>query len=312
MAADANAKDLENQEQEDETNSVNRGDVLDEGDEEDENKSAAPGEEEEEKETEDEDEREKRSDRRKVIPLDRHTAVLEKERAAREAAEARLAAAEQKLVGDSREAEVAKRLEGMEAQASELAKQHSHAVIEGDEEKASEIMRSIRKLDREIVRLEQSSETERQTAAVMEQSRVDIAIAKLEAEYPEFNTESPSFDESLTSFVISEQQRLIRAEGLSPSKALYKAADYVVRRFLMPDEEKEGAKRGLKAQGDRKKEAVERNLAAAKRQPASMKEAGANSDKKGKGGDPDPTRMTVEEFDALPEATRARLRGDFL
>ncbi len=61
---------------------------------------------------------------------------------------------------------------------------------------------------------------------------------------------------------------------------------------------------------DRKAKAVEKALETQKSQPASMRDAGLDSDKAGQTGLPDVTAMTAEEYDALPAATKARLRGD--
>ena len=63
---------------------------------------------------------------------------------------------------------------------------------------------------------------------------------------------------------------------------------------------------------DRKQAQVEKNVDTAKRQPASMKETGIDSDKAGVTAKVDYTKLTAEEREALPAATRARLRGDDL
>jgi len=62
---------------------------------------------------------------------------------------------------------------------------------------------------------------------------------------------------------------------------------------------------------DRAKQQVAKNLDTTKRQPASMKEVGEDSDTRGqRAADPDVADMSFEEFSALPDATKARLRGD--
>ena len=60
------------------------------------------------------------------------------------------------------------------------------------------------------------------------------------------------------------------------------------------------------------KKAVEKSLATQNAQPSTMRDAGMDSDKLGKTGLPDVGKLTVEEYAALPESTRARLRGDYL
>ena len=64
---------------------------------------------------------------------------------------------------------------------------------------------------------------------------------------------------------------------------------------------------------DRKEAAVAKNLDAANRQPASTKKAGADSDKHGQTAPtPEADQMTYEEFSALPDSTKAKMRGDFV
>ena len=77
--------------------------------------------------------------------------------------------------------------------------------------------------------------------------------------------------------------------------------------------EPEPEKQGLKNESDRKQEQVAKNLDTAKRQPASMKDVGLDSDKAGMSSNlPDISKLSAEEFDALPESTKARMRGDIL
>jgi hypothetical protein len=58
---------------------------------------------------------------------------------------------------------------------------------------------------------------------------------------------------------------------------------------------------------------IKKNLDTSLRQPGSLKPMGADSDKRGeKGGLPDVAKLSEEEFDALPESTKARMRGGSL
>jgi hypothetical protein len=246
-----------------------------------------------------------------IIPIERHQAVLDKERTARAAAESRLAALEREVGDRGREREAQKAVAEMETRADELSAAYASALIEGNTEGAAKLQREMRKIDREIARMELSGENERRTAQMLENSRVEMVIARLEAEHPVFNPDSEQFDETIASFAISEQQRLMRSEGLTPSKALAKAAANVVARFVSP-REGEGPRTGLGASQDRVKAAVSRNYDAARRQPPSMKGVGMDSDKLGSKALGNVAAMSADEFSTLPEATRARLRGDFL
>lgn len=62
---------------------------------------------------------------------------------------------------------------------------------------------------------------------------------------------------------------------------------------------------------DRKAAAVDRALDASRKQPPSTTKVGADSDKYGVNTKVDYKKLTEAEREALPEATRARLRGDY-
>ena len=56
-----------------------------------------------------------------------------------------------------------------------------------------------------------------------------------------------------------------------------------------------------------------KNIATAGKQPASLKEAGMDSDKAGQTKElPNVSNMTYEEFSALPASTKSKMRGDML
>ena len=118
--------------------------------------------------------------------------------------------------------------------------------------------------------------------------------------------------------MLDKQRGYMERERLSPSKALLKAVQYVMKRAqpapadAKPAEEKGGLSRADKGT-DRKEAAVAKNLDAANRQPASTKKAGADSDKHGQTAPtPEAEQLTYEEFSALPDSTKAKMRGDFV
>ena len=253
-----------------------------------------------------------RDDKGRFIPAYRAKEMVERERLAREAAELRLAEAEKRLQAGSVENEEAKRVAALTAKADELSASHAEALVDGDAKRAAEAMKQLRAVDRELARIELLTESTRQTQAALESDHVDLAIAHLEAEHPVLNPDSTEFDPSIANFVLAEQRRLV-GEGLTPSKALLKAGAEIVARFVAPKPEAGGEKKGLtNMAGDRKTEQVKKNLETAVQQPASLRGVGADSDKLGSKAGGDVSKMSEEEFDALPEATRARMRGDTL
>lgn len=246
------------------------------------------------------------------IPKSRFDEQVGKERDAREAAERRAAELERQLLERQQQEKQSADVEAAEAKIGEMEKEYNKLLLDGEADKASELMSKIRKAERQIATLEAEQRTAQRTTQILESERVELAIAQAESEYPQLNPESEQFDEQIVNFVLAEQQRLIKTQGLAPSKALGRAAESVMKRFA--PQEQAAPQKGLAkaAAEDRKAEQVKKNLAASKAQPASMKDSGMDSDKAGATGLPDPTKMTTEEWAALPEATKARLRGDVL
>ena len=147
-----------------------------------------------------------------------------------------------------------------------------------------------------------------------EEIRWEMTVESIEKQYAALDETSEEFDQDLTDEVVDRMNGLISRERLPRSQALLKAVKLVMERRAPTDEPAEG--KGLRSAGkeeDRKEAAVKKNLEAANRQPASAKKVGADSDKHGQTGSiPNAEDMTFEEFSALPEATRAKMRGDFV
>lgn len=254
-----------------------------------------------------------------MVPKARFDEAVEKERAARIAAEQRLAEMEAKIG----KADVAADIEKIETEVQGLEKEYSKLMLEGASDKAAEVMKSIRHKEREIVRLEQKQtesvrdqERAQEQAVEAERARVNEVVAELQAAHPELNEEdAESFNPKLVNLILAEQKRLMADEKLSPSAALRKAADDVMELRGKPAASLKDAKKdgeGKDVEAKRKAEATKKALEAANKQPASTKETGMDSDKHGAKTDGDVDKMSFEEFSALPEATKSKLRGDYV
>jgi hypothetical protein len=248
----------------------------------------------------------------RFIPLNRHEKVLEKEREARVAAERKVADLQAQLKQVDASADV-KKLEG---EINELEKQHGKLLIDGDHEKAAELMAQIRMKERVIQTQEAANMTEKARAQAREDIRMDMAIDSLKTTYPALNEDNEeTYDQEKVDDVLDWQEVYMK-RGMDASAALVKAAAKVMSIAEKPTDqpapEPEGLAAGKKKVDDRKTEAVARNVAAAKAQPPSTKEVGIDSDKAGIINKVDVSRLSQEEFAALPEATKASLRGDTL
>lgn len=172
------------------------------------------------------------------------------------------------------------------------------ARAEGDTQTAAKVQRQIDAKNREIARAEEetvmSAATRQQREAEAFNTRLDAA----EREYPAIDRNSEEYDPEavkLVDFYIQAHEKM----GLPPSAALDRALVVVFggRKESKPVEKapetpKKGVKRALETQ---------------KRQPPDMSNAGVDSN----APKIDVSKMTDEEWDALPASTRAKLRGDF-
>lgn len=247
------------------------------------------------------------------VPKARFDDAVGKERAAREAAEARARDLEEMVRKESRTEAVSKAEEAIEA----LEAKHTKLILDGEHEAAAKVMKEIRHAERQIATSENNEKLGRATSQAVEQVRMEAAIARLESDHPALNQESEVYDQDLVDLVLAEQARLIRELGKTPSAALTDAATKIMRKFgaAQPVKDMPEAK-GLAAAKDassRKADQVAKNLDTANNQPPKSSAAGKDSDKAGmKDSLPDLDKLTPEEFEALPASAKAKMRGDFV
>lgn len=244
------------------------------------------------------------------IPKARFDEAVGKEREAREAAERRAAELERQLAERAQAQVKTEQTEELETRIAEMEKQHAQFLLDGEAEKAAELMRSIRHTERQIARAEAQADARTATSQILEAERFELAVAKLEADYSTLNPKSETYDPELVEMILDRQARLVQG-GMPPSQAITNATDFVMKRVARDEAP---AQQGLAAAkvSDRKAEQVKKNLEVQAKQPPSMKDVGLDSDKLGEKAMPNVAQMTLEEFNALPATTKARLRGDML
>lgn len=245
-----------------------------------------------------------------VIPKARFDEAVRRERERAEAAERELQAIREQQKQYTRGANIEAAIE----QVKELRAQQNKALIAGDDAKATELANEIDRLNRLVDNENAEDKTARAKEETREQIRWEMTVDAIYAKYPELNDEGEEFDQDLTDEVADIMAGIARRERLPRSAALLKAVERVMSR-RSPPAATDGDRKGLDRapEKDRKQAAVAKNLDAASRQPPSSKRVGADSDRHGQTGQlPVVTEMSFEEFAALPEATRAKLRGDFV
>lgn len=178
---------------------------------------------------------------------------------------------------------------------------YQDAVLEGDKEKARAIRAEIRAA-------EQAQVEERVAAkygATNQRDRTNEALLKatadIEREFPILNSEADDYNEEIANEMIDLYTGLV-ASGKDPLDAIAKALEVTVKMHDLVGDEKVVDKTTPAKDLKKKLDASRQQPPAAKRSETPKKQV-----------DPDAidvTALSDDEWDALPEAVKAKLRGD--
>lgn len=194
--------------------------------------------------------------------------------------------------------------------------EHQNLVLDGDADKAAALRMEIeatryKQIEHDLTQKISHSVNQSQQASALQR-----AAAELESEFPIFDKSSNQFNEKLTDEVNALHQGLM-AKDENPVTALHKAVKYVLMGngyvdMNEPAPESAGLAPSAPRSGDevaKKRAEVSRKLQAAEAQPPEM--PGESSSARGERS-LEISSMTEDEFNALPDATLKRLRGDIL
>lgn len=245
------------------------------------------------------------------IPLSRHKDILAKERAAREAAEARLAQFEKGKQVASINEDITK----LENDVLSLEKQYTKLLADGEIDKATEMMRQIRATERQINEAKNDYKLQVSIAQATEQARYNVALERVEEAYPVLNPDHDEFDKAVLSEVVEWKVFYETQRNATPTKALQDAVRKVLGKTDNPAQERATTVTPRVDQKDvaaeRKKAAVAKAVDAANKTPANFAKAGLDSDKAGGSlTAKDVMKMSQEDFRKLPDDVLARMRGD--
>jgi len=191
----------------------------------------------------------------------------------------------------------------------DLIKQRNSHLGDGELDKATEIDSKIVELQEAIADRKAELKVESARNSAVESMKYDAVVERLEEEHPELNPDSDEYDEDTATEIRALMKGYQSELRLSPAAALRRAAGRVFGTTKAAVKEDKTAEEGVR----RKTEATERNLDAAKKQPASTKEVGLDHDKKGGGLDQKTVMsMKYDEFVKIGDEVLSRLRGDTL
>lgn len=244
------------------------------------------------------------------IPLARHKEMLDKERDKRAALEAELARYKQ---GDSL-ARTNEQIDATETRLVELETRYTKLLADGEIEQATALMREIRTAERSIGEQKTSFAVQAAEARAVERVRYDTIVERLEASYPQLNPDADEFNQEQVQDVLDLKETYER-RGLAPSTALQKA---VAKTFGASTAKQEQATSvtpratGEQVAAARKEAATKTALDAARRQPASTRDIGLDTDKVGALTAKSAMGMSQDQFAKLTEDQLAAMRGDVL
>ena len=262
-----------------------------------------PAKEEEQEEEQEEDpakEEPTKAEPENKIPLKRFNQVNEK----RKAAELRAQAAEAELAALKNPENAAAKFD-FDAKETE----YLEAVADGELDKAKAIRTEIRAAEQAQYVAAAKAATADATNATKQSLEFDAVAEDLASRFDEFNIDSENFNQDLVDDIMDMQDYYVSKKGMSSGQALKKAAEYYAKEFELVD--KSAAKPAADPEPKPKPEPKPTNIKEKAKVANSQPESPRRSD--GISEDVyDIENMSDADYEALPAATKARLRGDIL
>lgn len=182
--------------------------------------------------------------------------------------------------------------------------EYQEHILNGKAEEAVKLRKEIRAAERQQMMFE----VQNQMGQTVQQSTEAVALQnkalELQAAYPQLDENSGTYDEVLTNEMMDLRDAFM-IQGFNGADALDKAAKY-----LLPQQQAEVVAKPdpVQKQVTQKKQVanVNKKLQAAESQPPTMKTGKQKVEKK-----VDVSLLSADEFEALPDETLRRMRGDF-
>lgn len=264
---------------------------------------------EESEKTADTDKPDSKKDNR--IPLSRHEKILQKERDARGALEREL----KKYQTGAQVADLNSDITKTEDIVLGLEKEYAKLITDGESDKAAEKMAEIRRTERQMSEAKSDLKIQAAVARATESARYDIALERIETQYPELNPDHEDFSEESYGEVV-ELMNGYKAQGYTPTEAMQKA----VRKELGAQTAAQAKTLDVAPRVDakdvaaaRKREAAIKTADALNKTPPITTKVGLDGDKVGGGLSAKAVMgMNQKDFSKLSEESLARFRGDEL
>ena len=175
------------------------------------------------------------------------------------------------------------------------------AVLEGDHQKALAIRKEIRSAELELTRSVAASQAAQAKEATKAELEFNQVVQQMETDYPVFDQSSADYNQELVDEAL-ELHAGFMSRGYSPAAAMKKAVTYVAKM------------NGLDAASEPAPAPAPKRTATTVKSKLDMAASQPPVQTGVSGGEvePDYKNLSDEEWDALPKATIARLRGDVM
>lgn len=187
---------------------------------------------------------------------------------------------------------------------ADLERQKYAAMMEGDEEKVVELGMKINNIIRAESKREALNEIKHDNAQATTAQAVSTAANAVIGKYPAFDDSHADANQEAIEELVELRDFYIAAKGMTPAEAIIKAGDKVAKLFGFADGPPAPA---APAVDPRTVVAIKRGAAITEAQPST---AAVGVGTRLDGGSVNIADMTEEQFDALPEAEKRRVRGD--
>lgn len=230
-----------------------------------------------------------------MVPKTRLDEVLAKNRALEEKLEAERAAREARTPAPEKDAKA--------VDLDALEDQYMDAVMAGEKAKAKELRAQIREEETRRVTAKADENTGKDSAA----TALMEAAARVQEAFPALKEGHADFNEAAFKEVLELRDAYI-LQGKDPVSALNKAVKLVVKEYDLDVVIEEDKNEKVVDLDKKREENIKKKIDANGKQPPEVK-GESNRPKKELN---EVAEMSEEEFNALPESTKCRLRGDFI
>lgn len=184
-------------------------------------------------------------------------------------------------------------------------KDYMDAVLEGDHTKALSLRKEIRAAEMDLARTVATQTAAQAKEATKAELDFDSTVSSIEAEFPAFDQTSETYNQDFVDEALELHAGFI-TRGYTPAAAMRKAVNYVAKANGLVAKSEQPTASSAPPPVKAPPSTVKSKLDTAASQPPMQKGTS--------GGEVEPNyaQLSDDEWDALPAATLARLRGDVL